>query len=348
LTPAAVATKTWVRMKPLADIAGRVLIPLGAAAVFVPAIATRWGIVGGYSPAVGLLAGVAIALTVGNPFLARTKKWTRTLLAASVVGLGAGMNLTTVAKAGLSGLGYTLGGILLCFGAGLLLARLLSVSRDLGILLTTGTAICGGSAIAAIAPVLGADEHEVSVSLAVVFLLNAVGLLVFPILGHRLGMDEVRFGLWAAVAIHDTSSVVGAASAYGPKALEIATCVKLARALWIVPLTIVIGLWRARARDVSESGATTKPKPARPWFILGFVIAAALVTYVPALAPAGVLVAETAKRALVVTLFLIGANLTRTALASVGLRPLAMAIVLWGIMASASLGALSLGLMSSP
>lgn len=303
---------------------GHLLLPLGALLVLIPKVPA----------AAALAAGVLLAVAVGNPYQQKTRQWTHLLLQLAVVALGAGIDLRAVAQAGLSGLGYTALGIVATLGAGALLGRLLRVPRDTGLLITVGTAICGGSAIAAVAPVLRAKEHEVSVALGTVFLLNSAALLLFPPIGHLVGLPEPRFGLWAAVAIHDTSSVVGAALAYGPSALQIATTVKLARALWIIPLTLGIAALRAR----KEGGGTAAIK--LPWFILGFLLAAGLFTYVPALQPVGAYVTAVAKRGLVLTLFFIGANLSPQALRSVGVRPLLLGLTLWVLVASVSLGAL--------
>ena len=304
------------------------LLPALALACIWPAI----------SAAQALLLGAALALTFGNPYAARTKALSSRLLMIAVVGLGAGMNLETVARAGLQGIGYTVVSISLSLALGLLLARLLKVEGQTGLLIAVGTAICGGSAIAAVAPAVRAKEHEVSVSLGTVFMLNALALFVFPPAGHALGLSETQFGLWSALAIHDTSSVVGASQMYGPEALQIGTTVKLARALWIVPITFIIGSWVNRGQK-----GQTQAKAKRPWFILGFLLVAALVTYIPALQPAGHLVEWAARRALVVTLFLIGASLTRATLAAVGFRPFAQGILLWIIVAGTTLGALLTG-----
>jgi uncharacterized integral membrane protein (TIGR00698 family) len=205
-------------------------------------------------------------------------------------------------------------------------------------LVTVGTAICGGSAIAAVAPVIRAKSHEVSVALATVFFLNAVALFIFPSIGHRMSLDQNQFGVWSALAIHDTSSVVGASMQYGARALEVATTIKLTRALWIVPVTLAIGMmWK------NESGEAGTVKARKPWFIVGFVAAAALVTWIPALTPAGKMIFYGAQRSLVVTLFFIGSGLDRTALQVVGRRPLIQGFVLWILMGSATLGAIILG-----
>lgn len=287
----------------------------------------------------GLLAGVGVALALGNPHAARTRALTPRLLAWSVVGLGAAMNLRTVAVVGIQGFGYTLVGITSTLVLGLLLGKWLAVRRNTSILVSVGTAICGGSAIAAAAPVLRAEEEDTSLALATVFLLNASALLIFPVIGHALHLPQRAFGLWAALAIHDTSSVVGAASSYGSEALTIATTTKLARALWIVPVTLGLGLWISR-REHHPAGPV---KAKRPWFILGFLAAAALVTFVPVLKPAGLLVAGLAKRSLVLTLFLLGLGLTRASLAKVGPRPFLQGVLLWLCVAGGTLGAILMG-----
>ena len=286
-----------------------------------------------------LLLGVAVTLVLGNPWAARTKGWTPRLLSTSVVGLGAAMNLRTVLVVGLQGFGYTLVGIAGTLAAAAALQRWFAVRRATGILVGVGTAICGGSAIAAAAPVIGADDEDTSAALGIVFLLNATALLAFPAIGHRLQLSQHAFGLWAALAIHDTSSVVGAAASYGPEALLVATTTKLVRALWIVPVTLALGAVVARQRKT----AAGKPKAKRPWFILGFLAMAALVTFVPALQPAGKTVALISQRALVLTLFLLGLGLSRAAVTRVGARPFVMGLGLWILVGSATLGALLLG-----
>lgn len=305
------------------------LLSLGALLALLP----------GTPAAAALTGGALLALTLGNPWPTQTSTWMRRLLPMAVVGLGADMNLRTVLNAGLHGLGYTALSLLLVLALGGWLARLLKVEGDAGLLISVGTAICGGSAIAAVAPVLRAKEQEISVALATVFLLNAVALVVFPPLGHAAGLGQEAFGLWAALAIHDTSSVVGAGLAYGPRALEVATTVKLARALWIVPLTLIIG-WSLARRDHSATAAAPMKKP---WFIVGFLATAALVTYLPALQWPGHVLALAARRLLVLTLFLIGAGLSRQALSKVGLRPFLQGLLLWLIVGALGLGITKLG-----
>ncbi len=310
---------------------GRYLIPVAAVACLIPQVTSG----------MALILGVALAVVFSNPYLAMTRKYTSQLLQTAVVGLGAGMNLIVVGRVGLHGIGYTVLGISLTMLIGYILARALRTPRDTSILIMVGTAICGGSAIAAMAPTIRAKPHDVSVSLAVVFMLNALALILFPWIGHILGLTENQFGLWGALAIHDTSSVVGATLQYGPKALEIGTTVKLARALWIVPLTLIVGyVVNRRAQTVSEV------KAKYPWFILGFILMAALVTWIPALHEAGHWIEFIAKRLLVVTLFLIGASITREALRTVGVRPLLLGVLLWASMASLSLLAIDLSWIS--
>ena len=309
--------------------------PLAAFVVPAAALATLLPWV---SSGAALIAGIAIALTLGNPWPAKTRALAHRTLVWSVVGLGAGMNLAVVARVGVHGIAYTAIGITVALALGTFLGRRLRVAGDTSLLVTVGTAICGGSAIAAVAPTIGAKEHDVSMALVTVFLLNAIALFLFPAIGHRLHLGQEAFGLWSALAIHDTSSVVGAASQYGSRALEVATAAKLARALWIVPLVFVIAR-RRRQRDAEGAGVA---KAKKPWFILGFLAAAALVTFVPALSGAGHLVAALAQRLLAMTLFLIGLGLSRAALRKLGVRPLLQGIGLWLVLGSGTLGAILL------
>lgn len=283
-----------------------------------------------------LLAGIFLALSMGNPFAALTKKWTSYCLMAAVVGLGFGMDLLVVGRVGAQGIGYTAFTILLTMVVGTGLGAMLKVSRDASLLITAGTAICGGSAIAAVSAAIRAKSEDVSVALATVFLLNAAALFIFPPIGHAIGLDTTQFGFWSALAVHDTSSVVGTTLQYGGDAMQVGTTVKLARALWITPLTLVIGL--AYNRNKTEKGRITIP-----WFILGFVAAAALVTWVPAFRATGESLAVMSRRLLVFTLFLIGSNLTRATLKSVGFRPFVQGVALWIFAASTSLGAIYYG-----
>jgi uncharacterized integral membrane protein (TIGR00698 family) len=276
------------------------------------------------SPPLALALGLVLALTVGNPYAGKTSKPTKLLLQASVVGLGFGMNLQKVVEAGRTGIVFTVATIAGTLLLGWLAGRLLRIERRTSHLISSGTAICGGSAIAAVGPVIGATDDEMSVSLGTVFILNAIALFIFPLIGHRLNMTQTQFGVWAAIAIHDTSSVVGAAARYGAEALQIATTIKLTRALWIVPLTLASALaFRSKSTRVSV-----------PWFILWFVVASVIRTYVDG--PWGTVV-NLARIGLTVTLFLIGAGLSRKSLAAVGVRPLLLGVLLWIVISCVSL-----------
>ncbi|HET7322595.1 MAG TPA: putative sulfate exporter family transporter [Longimicrobiaceae bacterium] len=290
------------------------------------------------SPATALALGAALALTVGNPLRARSAKASKWLLQASVVGLGFGMSLSAVARAGGAGIGYTVAGIATALTLGVLLGRWLRVEGQTSFLITAGTSICGGSAIAAVGPAIGAGGEAMSMALAVVFVLNAVALYLFPAVGHLLGLTQGQFAVWAAIAIHDTSSVVGAAASYGPHALQSATVLKLARALWIVPLTLGAAAWTRRR----SGGAGARVK--LPWFILLFVLAAAARSVAPApLIPAFDGVNSVARVALVATLFLIGSGLSRQTLREVGTRPLVQGVLLWAAIAGLTLTAVLMG-----
>lgn len=289
-----------------------------------------------------LVAGVIFAVTWGNPYPAQTKKLQTWMLQGSVVGLAAAMNLSVVLRVGASGVGQTLLGLVVTLSLALLLARALRTEPTTSLLIGVGTAICGGSAIAAAGPAIGAKSHQTSVALAVVFLLNALALVIFPPLGRLGGLTAEQFGLWSALAIHDTSSVVGASMQFGEASLAVGTTVKLARALWIIPLTLVLArFWR---RESPASGE----KPKRPWFILGFLAVAALVTWVPVLKTPGQWVAIAARQVLVATLFLVGAGVSREALRQVGVRPVILGVVLWIIVASATFAGISAGWLAVP
>jgi uncharacterized integral membrane protein (TIGR00698 family) len=281
------------------------------------------------SPPFALALGIVIALTVGNPIpRGTTSRLTKILLQASVVGLGFGINLQKVVEAGKRGVVFTIVTIAGTVTLGFIAGKLMRVEHTISHLISSGTAICGGSAIAAVGPVIGASDEEMSVSLGTVFILNSIALFIFPLIGHALHLSQTQFGMWAAIAIHDTSSVVGAAAKYGNEALQIATTVKLTRALWIVPLTFATAL-------VFHRKST---RIAIPWFIFLFLLASVVRTYVaaPQLWNA---IATIAKFGLTVTLFLIGANLSRKAIAAVGARPLLLGVFLWIVISCVSLWA---------
>lgn len=289
------------------------------------------------TPAIALALGGAFALALGNPFAEPSRKAAKWLLQGCVVGLGFGMPLAAVVRAGAAGVGYTVAAIATALTLGIVLGRWLRVERTTSFLITAGTSICGGSAIAAVGPAIGAGAEAMSVSLATVFVLNAVALYLFPAIGHAIGLSQGQFAVWAAVAIHDTSSVVGAASAYGAEALQGATVLKLARALWIIPLTLAAAAY-ARRRRARAGVERDDARLQLPWFIALFVLAAVARSVAPAGAEPGLdLLAHAARVGLVLTLFLIGAGLTRATLRAVGVRPLVQGLLLWLSIASLSL-----------
>ena len=287
-----------------------------------------------YAPGVAVLAGIIFAVFIGNPFQKYTGKMTSHLLGATIVGMGFGMNLIEVLKAGANGIIYTVIGIVLGISLGVFLGKKLGLSKNSTYLLSVGTSICGGSAIAAAAPVLKAKPHDIALASATVFTLNAVALLIFPEIGYALGFSQEQFGYWAALGIHDTSSVVGATLAYGETALETGTTVKLARALWIVPVTIYLSCFVAD----KEEGAKRKIQIKIPWFIPGFLIAAAIYTFfsgrVPYCAEAGKFLKDVSKYLMVLTLFFIGANLSREKLRELGFKPVVHGVILWLILSA--------------
>ncbi|GAB3290267.1 putative sulfate exporter family transporter [Hymenobacter humi] len=279
------------------------------------------------SPPLALALGLVLAQTVGNPFAAQTKLATAKLLQYSVIGLGFGMNAHAAAQAGKEGIVFTVVSIFGTLVLGYFAGKWLGLGRHVVHLISCGTAICGGSAIAAVGPVLRAKDEEMSVALGTVFVLNAIALFAFPPIGHALAMTQNQFGLWCAIAIHDTSSVVGAATAYGDQALQVATTVKLARALWIIPVAL------GTAMIFKQKGVKIKI----PYFILGFIAAMLINTYIPAAKPLGPVLVSLAKIGLTVTLFFIGAGLSGKVLQAVGARPFLLGVLLWGVISSASL-----------
>ena len=297
----------------------------GRTAVFLVLAASC--LTGWISPPLALALGLAFALTAGNPLPRLTQKSAKILLQASVVGLGFGMNLAMLWSAGRTGIGFTVGTITGTLLLGWCVGRLLRVESQTSTLVSCGTAICGGSAIAAVAGVIKADSRAISVALGTVFVLNAVALFLFPPLGHWLGLTQHQFGVWSAIAIHDTSSVVGAAAKYGDEALRVATTVKLVRALWIVPLALGLAFFTGR------KGA----KIAWPWFILFFVAAACVRTWLPQGEAVYGTLAKLARLGLTLTLFLIGAQLSREALRTVGWRALLQGAILWVVISIAGL-----------
>lgn len=325
-------------------------------AIGVLACLTPW-----VSPPLALVLGLFIALFVGHPFLQLNHKATNILLQVSVVGLGFGMNAATALRAGKEGLVFAVASIMGTLSFGLLLGRLFHIEKKTSLLISGGTAICGGSAIAALSPVIRAEERQVSVALGTIFILNSVALFLFPFVGHLLHLSQTQFGLWSAIAIHDTSSVVGAAGRYGPEALQIATTVKLARALWIIPVSLLAALFfRPRRRNApGHSGAPghsnapghsgahpandSRPTPPAkikiPWFIGLFVLAILLNTWLPMPALSHTLV-RASHAGLTLTLFLIGSGLSMQVLKNTGVRPLLQGVILWALISVTTLWAI--------
>ena len=270
-------------------------------------------------PPIALLMGLIVAFTLGNPFQAYNSKATKYLLQYSIVGLGFGMNAYAAAKAGQMGVMFTFASIAFTLGMGLILYKTLKLEQKSSVLISSGTAICGGSAIAAVSPIIKADQAQISVALITVFVLNAIALFAFPAIGHYFVMSQTDFGLWAAIAIHDTSSVVGAAAKYGEEALQVATTVKLQRALWIIPISLLFAyVFKNKDQKISF-----------PYFILFFIAAMLISTFVPGFAAFGKDIAMVAKKGLTLTLFLIGAGLSRSAIQQVGAMPMVLGVLLW-------------------
>ena len=295
---------------------------LRTALYWAAAIGSLW-----VSPAVALFMGIALALTIGAPYPKANKKVSKCLLQAAVVGLGFGMNLHSALAAGREGMLFTIASVVGVMILGVTLGRLLKVNPKNAYLISSGTAICGGSAIAAVSPIIDADENDTSLALATIFILNAIALFIFPPIGHALGLTEQQFGTWAAIAIHDTSSVVGAGAAYGTEALQVATTIKLTRALWIFPLALAsILIFRSKGKKI-----------AIPWFILMFIGAMLLNTYLNIPQQISSTVVMLSKKALGVTLFLIGCGLSVGAIKKVGAKPLVLGLLLWAIISVATL-----------
>lgn len=271
------------------------------------------------SAPIALVLGFVTTQILGNPYQEATKKIIHTLLQAAVVGLGFGMNTNSALQAGKEGFMFSLVSIILVLAIGFFLTKILKIEKIIGYLISAGTAICGGSAIAAISPIVKAKPNQITIALAIVFTLNAVALLTFPTIGKLLNLSQHDFGLWCAIAIHDTSSVVGAASKYGTEALQVATTVKLARALWIIPLSLFSAMLFK----------TKKSKVKIPWFIGLFIIAMMLNTHFSFIQDISPVIVHISKIGLTLTLFLIGAGLSFSILKDIGFKPLVLAVLLW-------------------
>ena len=276
------------------------------------------------SPPIALLFGILFVNIFGK--VLETDSFVKKLLQYSIIGLGFGINLNTAIEAGSQGFLFTVSTIALVMIFGLFLAKILKIDKTIAQLISAGTAICGGSAIAAVAPILKANSKQTSVALGIVFVLNAVALFIFPEIGHFFNLSQNQFGIWSAIAIHDTSSVVGAASKYGNEALQIATTVKLARALWIIPLAFLISIF-----------TKSEGKIKIPYFIGFFVLAILAGTYLPFLQNFNSIISEISRDTLKVALFLIGAGLSLQNLKNIGIKPLLLGIILWIFISSISL-----------
>ena len=281
------------------------------------------------TPPVVLFIGLVFALLCGQPYPTFNKNVSKKLLQYSVIGLGFGMNLQTSLASGKEGMLFTIISVVGTLLIGMFIGcKILKLNRNTSYLISSGTAICGGSAIAAVGPIIKAKDTDMSMALATVFILNAIGLFLFPVLGHWLDLSQQDFGTWAAIAIHDTSSVVGAGAAYGEEALQVATTIKLTRALWIIPLALVTSvIFRSEGKKISI-----------PWFILFFIVAMLINTYLLADFPQiGKFIAGIARKGLIITMFFIGASLSVDVIKSVGIRPLLQGVLLWIIISAASL-----------
>ena len=281
------------------------------------------------TPPVVLFIGLVFALLCGQAYPTFNKNVSKKLLQYSVIGLGFGMNLQASLASGKEGMLFTIISVVGTLLIGMFIGcKVLKLNRNTSYLISSGTAICGGSAIAAVGPIIKAKDTDMSMALATVFILNAIGLFLFPILGHWLGLSQQDFGTWAAIAIHDTSSVVGAGAAYGEEALQVATTIKLTRALWIIPLALVTSvIFRSEGKKISI-----------PWFILFFIVAMLINTYLLADYPeVGKFIAGIARKGLIITMFFIGASLSIDVIKSVGIRPLLQGVLLWIIISAASL-----------
>src|ERR1700720_652114 len=306
---------------------------IGAKIIFILALILCLS--GWISPPVALSLGIIFGLSVRHPYPHFSRSAARILLQVSVVALGFAMNLHEVVRAGRSGFIYTALGISFSLIIGLVIGKFLRIGGNASYLITAGTAICGGSAIAAIGPILHADDEEMAVSLGTVFILNSVALFAFPPIGNVLHLTQQQFGLWAALAIHDTSSVVGAAARYGPVALVVGTTVKLTRALWIVPVALGAAMLRR-----------SKSRIQWPWFILLFCLAAVANTYLPAFTNFWHVLSNLGRVGLTATLYLIGTGISRATLRQVGVRPLLQGVILWVLVGVTSLWLIFAGWIS--
>jgi uncharacterized integral membrane protein (TIGR00698 family) len=292
------------------------------------------------SPPLALAFGAILALTHENPFAHLGKKVSGKLLQVCVVLLGFGMDLPVVLRTGLQGAGLAAATIATTLGLGWILGKRLGIDRKVSALISAGTAICGGSAIAAVGSVIGVGESEISVAMGTVFVLNAAALYAFPVVGHMLGLTQVQFGTWAGIAIHDISSVVGASAHYGLGALQTATAIKLSRALWIIPVSLGAAAFLGARKTHRQTATQLKPTLQVPWFIGFFLLASVARSFVPGMAGIAPALGHAATTGLTLTLFLIGAGLSAKTLRTVGWRPFLQGVLLWLFISVVSLAAI--------
>lgn len=279
------------------------------------------------SSPIALALGFLLAVFIGNPFEKNLHSYIHLLLQISIVGLGFGLKLDEALQAGKTGFSLTIASIISVMVLGYFLGKIFKLDKPLSYLISVGTAICGGSAIAATSPIIKPETRQISLALAIIFTLNSLALFIYPAIGYLLDLSQEQFGLWCAIGIHDTSSVVGAASKYGDEALKTATTVKLARALWIIPVSIItMFIFKNKGTKIKI-----------PWFIGWFILAILLNTYLPFPDNLTSIVTGFAKSGLNLTLFLIGSTLSVRTLKTIGFRPLAAAVILWIAISAGSL-----------
>jgi len=276
---------------------------------------------------IALLIGIILAQTISHPFPKSNKKLTKVLLQVSVIGLGFGMNAWQAIEAGKQGLLFTVFSIISTIALGLFIGKRMKIENNISYLISTGTAVCGGSAIAAISTIIKSDEKQISTALGTIFILNSIALFLFPWIGHLLHLSQHQFGVWAAIAIHDTSSVVGAANKYGTEALQIATTIKLERALWIIPIALIsVFIFKSESKKIQI-----------PYFIFLFILAMLINTFIPAIHTVSIWIVMISKIGLKITLFLIGSSLSKELIKSVGIKPLVQGILIWAFISVMSL-----------
>lgn len=280
------------------------------------------------SASCALLLGLVASALIGTPFKNLINKWSSILLKASVIGFGFGIDIHVLLNAGKENIGMTAGFVLGALAIGILLGVLLKIDKTIALLISVGTAICGGSAIAAVGSTVKANSDQLSIATGTVFLLNALALFIFPVFGHWLGLSQVQFGHWVAIAIHDTSSVVGASAHYGDEALKVASISKMLRILWIIPVLTILVIGSSKNKRTLKF----------PLFIIGFILASCIFSFIPAGKELFKDLYAVAKQMMVVSLFMIGSSVSvGTVKQVVGGKVLLQAVALWVLVTVASL-----------